>query len=101
MAFDVEEYWQIKALSVEWLYMLQKLKDSVEPPEGIQHCIIGQGWDGQPLYLLHRKVYTPTTLGAAFGLTEEKLLSYRGVITLKSKYADGLPEPTVSYWGTA
>jgi hypothetical protein len=100
MTFDVTEWWQVKALAVEWLYVLDKLQKSVQPPEGMQICVVGAAWDGQPLYLLHRKYFSAETLASVTGLGVDKLAEFKGILTLKSK-ANDLPEPTVAYWGTA
>lgn len=101
IGFKIEDYWQIKALSVEWLYVLTTLGKSVKATPSEQHCVVGVGWDSQPLYLLKRQYYSAATLARVTGLPEEKLSSYTGVITLKSKDVEGLPEPTVTYWGLA
>lgn len=100
-AFNVEEYWQVKALSVEWLYVLQKLSESVKAAPHEQHCVVGVGWDGTPLYLLKRSHYPAATLSAVTGIAEGTLLAFTGVLTLKAKAVEGLPEATVPYWGTA
>lgn len=101
VGFNIEEYWQIKALSVEWLYVLTKLKDSVKVGPFEQHCVVGVHYDGNPLYLLKRKYYPVAEISRVTGLAEDKLAAYTGILTLKSKLVEGLPEPTVTYWGLA
>lgn len=98
----MDDYWQIRALSVEWLYVLQKLNESVMAKAADRHCLLAVGTDGSTTYLLSKKFYTPTTIAKATGLSVEKLEAYVGMITLKSpKSNEGLPDATVPYWGTA
>lgn len=99
--FKTTDYWQFKALSIEWVYMLSKLEKSVTPSVGEQHAFTGLGLDGNPLYLLMRKYYTPAVISKATGLKEEALAKFYGVITLKSKEVVGLKDATVPYWGIA
>lgn len=100
VGFDIAEYWQVKALSVEWLYVLSTLALSVHAAPEEQHCVVGMSWDNTPLYLLKKKYFPAASLSKVTGIAEEKLSSYKGVITLQSKKSD-LPEPTVPYWGKA
>jgi hypothetical protein len=99
--YDVSKWWQIKAVGVEWYYVLQKLKDSVVPPAGIDHCVTAHGFDNVPVYLLSRKFYGPDVISKATGLPVDKLTSYKGIITLRSAPVEGLPEPNLDQWGTA
>lgn len=97
----VDEYWQFRAHSVEWLYVLSKLKDSVMTQDG-SHCLIGESPDGTVTYLLRKRSYSVATISKATGLSEADLESNVGIITLKEpKSNKGLPEPNVEGWGTA
>lgn len=98
---NVEEYWQIKALSIEWLYVLQKLAESVKVAQQEMHCVVGTSFDNQPLYMLKRSFYPTEVISKATGIERDKLEGYAGVITLKATPQDGVPEATVGYWGTA
>lgn len=98
--FNVDDYWQIKALSIEWLYVMQKLGESIIPKAGEQHVLVGVSFDQSTTYLLKRSYFPPSVIAKATGLPEDKLAKYTGVITLKSTSV-APKEPTVSYWGTA
>lgn len=100
VGFDITEYWQVKALSVEWLYVLTELAASVKAGPEEKHCVVGVSWDSTPLYLLRKKYYPAAEISRVTGVAEERLSSYKGVITLQTK-VEGLPEPTVPYWGKA
>lgn len=100
VGFDITEYWQVKALSVEWLYVLSTLALSVNAAPEEQHCVMGVSWDSTPLYLLKKRFYPAAEISRVTGIAEEKLSSYKGVITLQS-VANDLPEPNVPYWGKA
>lgn len=97
------DYWQFHALSIEWLFIMQKLKDSVMAKEADRHCLLGvNAVDGTEVYFLSKKFYTAATIAKATGLPEEKIEAYSGVIKLKPpKVDEALPKATVDYWGTA
>lgn len=97
------DYWQFHALSIEWLFIMQKLKDSVMAKEADRHCLLGvNAIDGTEVYFLSKKFYTAETIAKATGLPVEKLEVYGGVIKLNPpKVDEALPKPTVDFWGTA
>ncbi len=99
---NMEEYWQLNPRSIEWLYVVKKLGESVQAKYEDKHCLMGTSLDGTTLYLLSKKFYTPVTISKATGLSVAKLENYNGVITLKEpKDSIGKPAPTVAYWGEA
>jgi hypothetical protein len=99
--FKVDEWWQFSPRSIEWLYMMQKMKDSIKPAPTEDICVIGATWTGEALYLLSRKYFPTEAISAATGLTAEALDKHNGVIVLRTKTPEDLPEPTVQGWGTA
>lgn len=98
---NLEEWWQINAQSIEWLYVLQKLKDSVVPKPGDTHCLLGEGPDGSQTYLLKKLYYTPEAISKVTGLAVAALQSNSGLITLKPNKAEAPKKSTVNYWGEA
>lgn len=96
--FALADWWQFKVLSVEGLYMMAKLKDSVLPPAGVDHCVIGMAWDSTPLYLLSKKFYTAAAISAVTGIPADRLERTTKPIEFNTQPG---PIPTVSGWGTA
>lgn len=98
---NLKDYWQLRALSVEWLYVLEKLRTSIQAKDADRHALLAVGVDGAQTYLLSKKFYTAPTIAKATGIEAAKLEASSGVITLRGKDEPELPKPTVEYWGEA
>lgn len=101
MQVTLADYWQFVAKSVEWIYVLKKLGDSVKQPPEMRHAATATHSSGAPLYLLKKEFYAPEVIAKALGLPADKLAGYEGPIVLKGAAEDTLPEVTVNYWGEA
>lgn len=100
--FDVEEYWLFNALSIEWLFILKKLGESVKAKPEVQHAVQAAAFDNSPIYMLKKSCYPAEVIAKAIGVEVEKLKAHQGIITLKHLNPQtDLPRPTVEYWGEA
>lgn len=95
-----EEYWMFRVKDMEWVYVLGKYAKAVEPAKGDVHVASGQDGAG-PLYFMKRSYFGPEVISKMTGLSMEKLATIKGPIKLSIKPEDGLPIPTVDYWGEA
>lgn len=98
---NLEEYWQIQALSIEWLFVLDKLNKSVKAKPEDKHCLLGMGMGNQTIYFLKKSFFPVEVMMKATGLTKDQLEGHVGIIQLKSKPVEGFPEATVPGWGEA
>ena len=99
----MSEWWQIRAHSVEWLYVLDKLAKGSGPFNSKDPAyVIGVSAEtATPMYLLRRTVFPAAMLSKVTGLKVEDLEKTTGIITLRSKPDTTIPEASVNYWGTA
>lgn len=96
---SMNDFWQVKTVAVEWLFVLSKLAKSVQPAAGDQHVMLGVYPDNSTMYLLKKSYYPSSTLSKAFGIPVEKLDTYQGIIKLNAPKQEATKEPNVDYWG--
>lgn len=98
---DPEEYWTVEVVgsAIEWLYVLRKIVESL----GDRHDdgqVIMMVYDHASVWYLKKKYVPAALLAAKLGFTEQQV-NEAPKISLTVKMKPDLPNPTVTYYGTA
>lgn len=102
LELDPKTHVYIKAKGLEWHYLMGKLVKlpKLKRSELMNTFGVKAQDDGSILYMLRRDVFTPEMLYKIFGITQDQLDTGL-TINLQAPDADGLPKPTVAYYGVA
>lgn len=95
-----DDYWSVHVQSgVAWHYVMSKLCApllKLKPEE--MAVVYGDGPNGVRTYMLKKEFLPAAALAYAVGLDVSTLKKMKH-INLNEKHPEGLPQPTVSYWG--
>ena len=97
-----DEYWSIHVQSgVAWHYVMSKLcapLAKINPT--VMAVVFGDGANGTRTYMLKKEFLPVAALAYAVGMDVPTLKKLKH-ISLNEKHPEGLPHPTVNYWGEA
>lgn len=98
---DENKHWLIEPHGLEWIFLMRKLINSVKVAKGklddrYMMRMRGNDW----VYALNPKHYSRELVQRTLGLKPEQLQCGK-IVVLNAPKTDGLPEPTVGYFGEA
>lgn len=99
----VKDYFIFETTSFEWLWVIQnmisKVKDEMDPHDVL--LIAPKEGNADPSYYLKKTRFPADVIAKALGTTPEKVEAAK-IIRLKPfETPEGIPEPTVGYYGVA
>lgn len=97
-----EDYWFIQAVGTEWTYVIKKLIEQHLAKIDIKEkpVVLGMTMEQVPIYMLKKKFLPAEAIASATGIALD-VIHKEPTLKLSVSAKEGLPEPTVEYWGTA
>lgn len=103
---EKDDYWIIYPKGVSWFYMMQELlkfcgMDNPTPEiEKELPAFISFAGNGDPVYFFKKEKVTVEHLMRITGMTKDAIEKAE-YLQLTETPKEGIPQPTVSYWGRA
>lgn len=103
VAVKHSDFWviQFSPKSVEWVYLVDKLLQSVEVLVWNDYLLFTHEDSGDTVYKLKKERYSAEQIAKFTGLDARRIERMEVIYLDPPASNKDLPQPTVNYWGTA